>query len=124
MTKKKGQVEIKKHFFYKMGRPNFSSVEFGCEISDVCNREDAASIGKNMYRDCEVQVRNDIGEFLAGVAAKEKAEIKADKDKAAGKSEKKAVKAEKKEEAKQTAELEAGDVEIVASESEEYINSN
>ncbi len=113
MTKKKGQIEIKKHFHYKMGRPNFSSADFGCEITDVCNREDAAIVGKNIYLMCKAEVQRDMAEFLGAVKDKEEAEIKAQRDRASGKSDKKATIAEVHEKAKDAAENVMDDIEIV-----------
>ena len=113
MATKKGEVEVTRSFSYKLGQPNYSSVDFFCSVTDKCMRADVERIGKGLDEFCRAEVRKSIVDYYAGIKAKEDAEIKAEKDKAAGKSEKKAVKLEKKEEAKESAELEAGDVEII-----------
>jgi hypothetical protein len=122
--KKSEEVSITRSFSYKLGQPNYSSVDFFCSVSDTCHKTDIEKVGKELDEFCRAEVRKSIVEFLASQKAKEKQEIKADKEKVAAKSNKKAKKSEEKEEARESAELEAGDIETPASDSEEYINAN
>jgi hypothetical protein len=110
---KKGNIQLTRSFSYKLGQPNYSSVDFFCSITDECERKMVGEVSEGLHARCKEEVQKAIVEFVAGVKAKEKAQMEAEKEKVAEKSEKKAVKAEKHEAAKTTAELEAGDVEII-----------
>ena len=110
---KKGTVEVTRSFSYKMGQPNYSSVDFFCSVTDTCERKDVQMIGEGLASFCQQEVRKSMVQFIEAQKAKEKAEMEAEREKVEKKQIKKQDKLERKDEAKQSAELSAGDVEIV-----------
>lgn len=109
----KGKVEVTRSFSYKLGQPNYSSVDFSCTVTDTCERKDVTMIGEGLAAFCQSEVKKSIAEFLEAQEAKKKAELETFRDKVEGKQNRKADTLEHKDGAKQSAELSAGDIEIV-----------
>ena len=106
------EIPVRRWFAYKLGRPNFSSVDFGCDVTDYCAREDVAKVGAGLAAFCKVEVQKSIVEFLDGVAEKERTEREAEKRKAEEKSNVTSKSVEEKERANDSAEHDAGDITI------------
>lgn len=102
------KTEITRSFSYKLGQPNYSSVDFFCSITEECRVEDAAMKSEYLYQFCKSEVQKSLTEFLEGVEAKKKASEEDDREKVVGRANKKSKKAEDKENAKASAELDAG----------------
>jgi hypothetical protein len=105
---KKGEVEITRSYSYELGQPNYSSVDFFCSITDKCMREDRARVSTVLADFAKSEVRKSIIDFLGAQAAKEKAERDAEREKAVASQNKKAAAIEAKDEAKESAEFDAG----------------
>ena len=75
---KKNTAIISKTFVYKMGQPNYSSVEFGCSVTkevELLKPETGAEEAIKLDEFCKASVRISMKEFVESVAAKEKAEV-------------------------------------------------
>lgn len=108
------QVEVVRSFSYKLGQPNYSSVDFFCSVKRECGSDELPEVSEITHQFCKLEVQKSLAAFLEAVAAKEKAEFQAEKEKHNAR----AAKIEKKQESKEEAKLDAGaqakdDVEII-----------
>ncbi len=101
-------VEVTRSFSYKLGQPNYSSVDFFCSRKEQCPPVDAETTAETSYYFCKAEVLKSLIEYLEGVAQKEKAEREAEDEAIKVKRDVAAKKAEDKEKSKQSAELDAG----------------
>lgn len=107
-------VEIVRSFSYKLGQPNYSSVDFFCSVRQECELGKEVEISNALHEFSKAEVQKSLASFLRGIADKEKAEWESEREK----HNKKAEKAEKKEVAVENVKMDTAqqvkdDIEIV-----------
>jgi hypothetical protein len=81
--KQEPMIEIARSFSYKLGLPNYSSVDFFCSQKAQCLPKDAEKTSEAVYQFCKAQVAKSVSEFKreqdrklnAGARAKENKEV-------------------------------------------------
>lgn len=104
----KKNISVTKSFSYKLGQPNYSSVDFFCAVTETCEKERAGEVAAKLDEFCKASVRLSMTEFVESVAAKEKAEVEKARMEREAKLNAAAKKLDAKDSAKQSAELGAG----------------
>jgi len=107
-------VEIIRSFSYKLGQPNYSSVDFFCSVRQDCELGKEVEISAALHAFAKAEVQKSLAAFLQAIADKEKAELAAEREK----HNKRAEKFEEKGKEKETAQLDAAaqakdDIEVV-----------
>jgi hypothetical protein len=97
VKKQEPMIEIARSFSYKMGLPNYSSADFFCSQKAQCLPKDAEKTSEAVYQFCKSEVAKAVSAFKRGQEKKLNANARAKENKEVG---------------KQSAEMDAGQVDF------------